>query len=483
MNFRTLLAFLLSLCAVGWVMPCGAAERQLPSCAAGWICDGYWVAAQDVGDKGSFFDAQGRPVLAKNISVSNALTANRDIYVRPWPAAWERERFILHSGNTFVVAEIKDLRARSRDVQRWVRLQFPVKASKASMPVHAEQMDNGGQAQGPSPSNIENGIWWEYPVAEVTSGYDADKNQTIITSYNLTVIGPSTADVKIENILRTCIETSGATAYQAFVDAPSPEIGARIGAAWTAFHGTLPVCLSPQNVAADLVSKFELGYIKRARWEPGLNLQFNVRSPSAENFRTIHAMIRDKLPQPLNDALSFYATTQEIPQVNVKLAPPPWAREVISTLPSTDRAIKYFDAANKLSESEDKGAALVQYAEEAITNPQVAQDYAKDAQSSLKVFQLTGDVAQAAIKQAPDIGKTLVPIEEGGKVIMREAQNAVSSAATRAGEGVRDCVNHPNECRKNAPVPGADPEGAVDKCIAHPDAVECAKKVFPSITW
>jgi vacuolar-type H+-ATPase subunit H len=271
----------------------------------------------------------------------------------------------------------------------------------------------------PTSTTKENGIWWEHPVAEATGGYDANEDRTLINSFNLVVYGPSSVEIAIRGIVQDCVTTSATAAYGAFKTAPSPEVGARLAFAWTTFHSALKGCLTIRNVGNELWNKFEIGYIRRGRWEKGLRLRFSAENPAAESYRQLHNLVKDKLPDPLNKLISFYISSQEFPSVDIKLEPPQLVRDIVAQLPEPRELRKIIDVAEEYAMKGGKRiiAEAKEEAQRAVRR--LGQDAIREGEKIVQeVIQIVGQQAEAAVRQAPNIIEDFLPRVEDGRVTL-----------------------------------------------------------------
>ena len=127
-------------------------------------------------------------------------------------------------------------------------------------------------------------VWYEYGVATATGGYDPEKNRTLISRFTSLPLVPMTCRATQRVTHRRACARLMVAAVEAFNDAPSPRVGARVAAAYSAFHGSLEACLTSAGFAKAYSGRFEIGFVRRGFWEPGLRLKFHAESPSTINY-------------------------------------------------------------------------------------------------------------------------------------------------------------------------------------------------------
>jgi hypothetical protein len=257
-------------------------------------------------------------------------------------------------------------------------------------------------------------IWYEHPVAEATAGYDAANNRTLINSYDIVAYGPNSVELEIKDFVYRCVDRSALTGIAAFYHTPSPEIGARIAAAWSAFHGTLQACLTVNGAAKSYIDKFELGYINRGRWIPGLVLKFTAETPAAKTYTQLHNLIKDKLPDPVNKVVQFYIQSQQFPSVNIRVDPPPGVRHIVAQFPDPSRLRHFSDEAQALAKKRGKELADSVRSQVAQATQQLGSEVAKAGQKAVLVpIQLAGEAAKTTQQTAPTIVRSAVPVVGG----------------------------------------------------------------------
>ncbi|GJD92460.1 hypothetical protein BHAOGJBA_6014 [Methylobacterium hispanicum] len=381
----------------------------------------YWLkiapAERDVSDpkntgtlwievKDSQVNRRDVPINAADILLNDFLRNSAPVHVRPKPSADTPPKFTMPADHVF---EVVGTKPSDKPGSRWVNIQTAFDS----------------EAQAPDLSGIdikfENGIWWEHPVAEATGGYDAKNKKTLINSFNIVVFGPSSVRETIVDVLRNCVKISAVAAYEAFQAAPSPEIGARIGAAFAAFKATLMPCVSTTALGRELASEFSLGYIRRGRWVDGLNLRCVVQSPTAENYRALHNMVKDKLPDPVNKLIMFYIATHEIPPIDIKLDCPPIINDAIAALPHTEKLREFADAAERLAAERGKNIIPEIKAEAEKLVRKRGQELI-DMIPALPML-VSGPIAAEIVKHAPSfIQETVIPAVRNGVPVLGPAQ-------------------------------------------------------------
>lgn len=113
---------------LSFVFLVGAANAQSRfNCANVSDCENAWVAAQDIGNVGSFFQKSGRAISVSEIRAGDELVANQDIFVRAGPAAWQNPKFFLKRGDRVVAAELRTLTTEDKRTQLWIKISEPVR--------------------------------------------------------------------------------------------------------------------------------------------------------------------------------------------------------------------------------------------------------------------------------------------------------------------------------------------------------------------
>jgi hypothetical protein len=95
-----------------------------PACEPVKKCVDLWVAAHDVGVQSSFFSVSGQMVLATGIHKDAVIQARTDIKVRNTPADWAGSPFLLKTGSTIRVKELKALSVPG-GTQIWLQIADP----------------------------------------------------------------------------------------------------------------------------------------------------------------------------------------------------------------------------------------------------------------------------------------------------------------------------------------------------------------------
>jgi TolB-like protein/class 3 adenylate cyclase len=176
-------------------------------------------------------------------------------------------------------------------------------------------------------------VWYEYGVATAIGGYDSETSRTLINRFYIVAFGPVDLPREVTSSAQACLHKVTVVAVEAFNNVPSPEVGARLAAAYSAFHGSLEACLAPERLAKAYSGKFEIGYVRRAFWEPGLRLKFHAESPSTKNYARLHNAVKDRLLDPLNKIIVFYINAQKIPDLDFRINPPADLGKFLKTLP------------------------------------------------------------------------------------------------------------------------------------------------------
>ncbi len=283
-----------------------------------------------------------------------------------------------------------------------------------------------------SPASAQR-VWYEYGVASATGGYDPGANQTLINKFYLVVWGPDDVQTEARAFVRKCIQDSAVVGVGAFQSTPSPEPGARIGAAWKAFHVNLEHCLSGSELAEQYAKKFEIGYTRRGFWEHGLNLKFTAENPSVKVYEQLHGLVKKDLPDPVNKLIVFYLQTQNPPSINIKIDLSQDTRKFLAELPDPTQLRRYYeDGQERASEAgRHLSDEVGREAREATTR--LGSEAAKAGQAMIVApVQLVGKSAEEAAKKAPEIANTLFPVSTGdGRIDIRPIPAPLPPEASR----------------------------------------------------
>ena len=360
-----------------------------------------WIEVKDAEVK-----RKDAPIKSAEILLNEFLRNATSVSVRPKPSGGSAPKFTMPAGHVF---EVVGTQPSDKPGSIWLNIQTAFNSP----------------AQAPDLSGIDikfpNGIWWEHPVVETTGGYDARNKKTLINSFNLVVYGPTSVKETIVHAIEECVKASAVAAYEAFQATPSPEIGARIGAAFAAFKSTIVSCISLRGIGNELASKFNLGYVRRGRWVDGLNLRCVAQSPTAENYRALHNMVKDKLPDPVNKLIMLYIATQEIPPIDIKLDCPPIINDAIAAMPDARELREFADAAERFAT--ERGKKLIDEVKAEAEN--FVRDRAEEFINDLPgvAMRVADAVAADIIRKAPDFVKeTMLPTLENGVPILGPAQ-------------------------------------------------------------
>ena len=271
-------------------------------------------------------------------------------------------------------------------------------------------------------------VWYEYGVASATGGFDAVHNRTLINKFYLAVFGPDDVKVEAHNFVRHCIQDSAVAAVAAYQGTPSPEPGARIGAAWKGFHVHLEHCLSAREFAKEYIKKFEIGYIRRGYWEPGLNLRFTAENPSVKIYEQLHQAVKKDLPDPVNKLIVFYIQTQQPPTINIKINPDD-AGKFLLQFPEPAQLRRYFDDGQK--RAADAGKHLS--AEVGRETREISHRLGSAGETLVVApVRLVGKTAEEAAKKAPEIAGTMIPVKAGnGQVVWQTIPGPVPAEVSR----------------------------------------------------
>lgn len=326
------------LVCLAWWTP---AMAQAAKCRIGSPCYEGWIAASGFGDSASFFRSSSGVLTVAQLTPGMEVATTREINVRNAPAGWESINFELPRGSRIRIDRIGvKTKQKSSVQQRWVFFRSPP-ADEAAMSSKIRPAKVPKQSEEGAP--FPEGIWWERPAAEMTGGYDGPSNRTLIHSYNVAVRGPSSVEASIRDAAEACVSVAGGAGFAAFKATPSPEIGARLGAAWGAFKGSLATCFSGSSIQMALLDQFEVVYIRRVRYAPGLNLRFSVSNPTTEIYGKMHDLVKGNLPDPINRVIQFAIASQDFPEVNISLQPPEFLRPYSAEVPDVKQLQKFRD--------------------------------------------------------------------------------------------------------------------------------------------
>ena len=297
-------------------------------------------------------------------------------------------------------------------------------------------------------------IYWEYGLATATAGISPDGRQTLVEKFFIDAVGPHSVDVEVKSFIVDCAKIGLASAAGAAKSTPSPEPSARLAAGWAAFKASFWSCLSPNRLAKQYFSKFEIAIVSRQEWLPGIVLKFDAENTSARNYALFYKKLGDVLPNGVAKDLTnkmfeisnYEANATEV-HINLSAGDPIGAGQHWADQLSTDKANAAFEKG--LQQAKDAGKHLI---EQVI--PQNA----------------------AAIAIAQNYAVALYnPLNSAGTIVS-DANTVVHSA--------QDCLAHPNSgCVTSLPIPAASPVSnpgqAVDDCVAHPDPRKCAGDLLP----
>jgi TolB-like protein/class 3 adenylate cyclase len=246
-------------------------------------------------------------------------------------------------------------------------------------------------------------VWYEYGVATAAGGYDPEKNRTLINRFYIVAFGPDDLPSEATSYTQGCLRKVTAVAVEAFNDAAAPEIGARLAAAYSAFHGALAACLAPEGSAKAYSGKFEIGYVRRGFWEPGLRLKFHAESPSTKNYARLHNAVKDRLPDPLNKIIVFYINAQEIPDLDFRIKLPAEPGKFLKTLPDPGELRSL--VSNAQTEAAKRGKRIAEeVGKEAYQTTKRLGSEAKIGQEVLPVPVLVdGEAAKGVKTVVPDL--------------------------------------------------------------------------------
>jgi hypothetical protein len=267
-------------------------------------------------------------------------------------------------------------------------------------------------------------VWYERSVAEATGGYDPQRNRTLINRFDMVAWGPNDIKTEVRGYVRQCVQDAAAASVAAFEGSPSPEIGTRIGAAWSAFHTSLHGCLTLRSAAKAYIDKFEIGYIRRAYWIHGLVLKFTTDNPTTQVYNRLQKIVN--IPDPLNKVIVFYLRSQQI-SVNIKLSPPKVLTHFIAHLPDPPDLRRFSENASDAAKKQGKELADSVVYEATHATSTIGREAQKAGNMLIVVpVRLTGEVAQQAGAQAPKlIEKTLPFSVEDGKVVFHPVPGLV----------------------------------------------------------
>jgi hypothetical protein len=252
-------------------------------------------------------------------------------------------------------------------------------------------------------------IWFEYGVATATAGYDADQDRTLMNKFYVAAFGPEDVRTEVPDFDRFCIQKSTIAAVHAFQSTPG-EVGAKLSAAHGGFHDTLRGCLTADNLAKAYLGRFEVGYIRRGYWEPGLNVRFSAENPLTRYYVELHNAVKDKVPDPVNKLIVFYVHSEPAPNMDFKLDPPPELGKFLSLYPDPSELRRLCERADE--EASKQGRRIAgEVKREAETTTRTLGSEAEDAGQEMTVaaVAVVGDAARGAKEVAPRLEEALAP--------------------------------------------------------------------------
>ena len=138
-------------------------------------------------------------------------------------------------------------------------------------------------------------VYWEYGLAEVTSGYDPRKNETEVRKWYLGASGPTDLKEAAFEYARNCVKQSLVLAGQAAYDTPG-EASVKLAAAVTVWTESFPACMNGNSFARSVKDQFQLGITERRERIPGAHLVFMGGQYNAELYRLYYEELNKRLP-------------------------------------------------------------------------------------------------------------------------------------------------------------------------------------------
>ena len=268
-------------------------------------------------------------------------------------------------------------------------------------------------------------VWWEYGLAEVTAGYDADRDRTLVDKYYLASTGPDTLEAPIKAFVISCAQKSAIAGVSAFKATPSPEIGARVTAAGVAFKTTAVACLTTRAAAKAVADKFYPSFIRRGYWTDGLLLKFHATSPNAELYSMLHNAVSPSLPDPVNRAILLFIGTQNLPGIDIKVGLPAAGRQLIRAFPKVPQMKLLSENANQKALEHGLRLAPV-----VLREPQnLPHALGQEALAAVKSGEIVDMIAPQVKVAASIAADGLKAANEGVQHALREVQKQLPNVA------------------------------------------------------
>lgn len=165
-------------------------------------------------------------------------------------------------------------------------------------------------------------VWYEWGLATASVGWDTDKKRTLVQKYYLAAVGPSHIAEPAVGAVKACLLKSLKDGATAFKSTPSPEMSARMAAAYATFKVETIACIKTISLASAYADSFEPALIQRQEWQNGYSLKFHNDNPSTRIYRQVGEYIEEEfggeVAKGLNSMFQFQADLQDI-EIDVEL--------------------------------------------------------------------------------------------------------------------------------------------------------------------
>ena len=152
-------------------------------------------------------------------------------------------------------------------------------------------------------------VFWEMGIAEVTTGFDIDKNETTIRKWNIGAIGPENLEGVVLQHARSCaIDSLQQAALAAY---PTPgEVSAKLAVAWQVWTTLFPKCMSGKAVGKAIVSQFKIGLTENMYRVKGLNIKAKTYETQAGMYAQLYERLGAMTGGDVGKAFKGYAAIE-----------------------------------------------------------------------------------------------------------------------------------------------------------------------------